>query len=93
MGSDNLYLAVLDVLFKLKHDSRILLVEHPSHDHHNLILCAALPPIRGTCSCRVLRKVAGDLYEASKYWSVFSHFSISGKYHSLQVEILDTDDR
>jgi hypothetical protein len=44
MGSDNLYLAVLDVLFKLKHDSRILLVEHPSHDHHNFILCADLPP-------------------------------------------------
>jgi hypothetical protein len=44
MGSDNLYLAVLDVLFKLKHDSRILLVEHPSHDHHNFVLCAALPP-------------------------------------------------
>jgi hypothetical protein len=50
--------------------------------------------VRGTCSCRVLRNVAGDLYEASKYYrSVFSHFSISGKYHSLQVEKLDTDDR
>jgi hypothetical protein len=40
MGSDNLYLAVVDVLFKLKHDSRILLVEHPSHDHHCTMRCS-----------------------------------------------------